>query len=230
MLGTGQLSLAKFLIITADPTRRLSTRNIPAFLDYILTRIDLRRDLHFLTNTTMDTLDYSGQTLNSGSKVIMAAYGEPRRELLSTLPKDLISPAGGRAMKLMLPGIVAIEAPPFITYGEAKNQLDEWTTSLGNQPCELDGLPIMVLCDDAAFTAASLNNFLWVTFTRCNPAADIYGVGAFTENKHWGCKGPLLLDARIKPHHAPPVEKNPVIEKKIDALFQKGGSLSGTLA
>jgi 4-hydroxy-3-polyprenylbenzoate decarboxylase len=74
-----------------------------------------------------------------------------------------------------------------------------------------------------------LNNYLWVTFTRCNPSHDIYGIESFTQNKHWGCNGPLIIDARIKPHHAPPVKKDPVIEKKIDRLFEKGGSLYGIL-
>ncbi|MBU9936659.1 MAG: 3-octaprenyl-4-hydroxybenzoate carboxy-lyase, partial [Ferruginibacter sp.] len=69
------------------------------------------------------------------------------------------------------------------------------------------------------------NNFLWVTFTRCNPSYDMYGINPFTEKKHWGCHGPLVIDARIKPHHAPPVEKDAATEKRIDRLFETGGSL-----
>ena len=92
-----------------------------------------------------------------------------------------------------------------------------------------DGIVMVVVCDDALFTAATLNNFLWVAFTRCNPSHDVYGVDASIENKHWGCQGPLILDARIKPHHAPPVEKDPAIEKSIDPLFEKGGSLYGKI-
>jgi 4-hydroxy-3-polyprenylbenzoate decarboxylase len=52
-------------------------------------------------------------------------------------------------------------------------------------------------------------------------------VQSFTENKHWGCNGPLIIDARIKPHHAPILEKDPSVEKRIDRLFAKGGSLAG---
>ncbi|HSK12854.1 MAG TPA: hypothetical protein VK907_06535, partial [Phnomibacter sp.] len=89
----------------------------------------------------------------------------------------------------------------------------------------LKTIPMIVLCDDSTFTAASMRNFLWVAFTRCNPSHDIYGINEFTEHKHWGCRGPLVIDARIKPHHAPPVEKDPAIEKKIDRLFEAGGSL-----
>jgi len=88
---------------------------------------------------------------------------------------------------------------------------------------------LIIICDDAAFISNHLNNFLWVTFTRCNPSHDIYGIGSFTQNKHWGCEGPIVIDARIKPHHAPIVEKDPAVEKSIEKYFNKGGSLYGVL-
>ncbi len=94
---------------------------------------------------------------------------------------------------------------------------------------KLNGIAIIVIADDSAFVSNTLNNFLWVTFTRCNPSHDMYGIDSFTTNKHWGCNGPLVFDARIKPHHAPPVEKDAATEKNIDRLFEKGGSLHGIL-
>src|SRR5690606_7074980 len=103
--------------------------------------------------------------------------------------------------------------------------IDALATSLRGEA--LDGFPLIVLCDDAGFTAASLDNFVWVTFTRSNPSHDIHGVDSFIEHKHWGCRGPLIIDARIKPHHAPPLEKDPAVERRVDALAAKGGSLRG---
>ncbi|MFZ4771644.1 MAG: 3-octaprenyl-4-hydroxybenzoate carboxy-lyase, partial [Ferruginibacter sp.] len=91
----------------------------------------------------------------------------------------------------------------------------------------LQNFPFLIVADDADFVSANLQNFLWVTFTRCNPSHDIYGIDATMVNKHWGCNGSLVIDARIKPHHAPPVEKDSAIEKSIDRLFEKGGSLYG---
>ena len=88
---------------------------------------------------------------------------------------------------------------------------------------------MMVLCDDADFTAQNINNFVWVTFTRSNPSHDVQGVNSFTENKHWGCKGPLIIDARIKPHHAPLLIKDQEVEKRVDLLGAKGGSLYGII-
>ncbi len=89
--------------------------------------------------------------------------------------------------------------------------------------------PLIVVVDDSRFTAATLENFLWVTFTRSNPAADVHGAGDFTRQKHWGCRGPLVIDARLKPHHAPPVEEDPLVTARIDELCVRGGPLAGLL-
>ena len=88
---------------------------------------------------------------------------------------------------------------------------------------------MIVICDDSPFTAATLNNFLWVAFTRSNPATDIYGIGASLHAKHWGCSGPLVIDARVKPFHAPVLEDDPEVERKIEALAAKGGPLEGLI-
>jgi 4-hydroxy-3-polyprenylbenzoate decarboxylase len=72
-----------------------------------------------------------------------------------------------------------------------------------------------------------VNNFVWTTFTRANPSHDIYGVDSFVQHKHWGCRGPLVIDARIKPHHAPPLIGDRAVEERVDRLFGKGGALAG---
>ena len=84
-----------------------------------------------------------------------------------------------------------------------------------------------MIVDDSEFAAASLANFLWVTFTRSNPAADIYGIGDFTQQKHWGCRGSLVIDARTKPHHAPPLVEDPAVSRRVDQLAARGGPLHG---
>lgn len=226
ILGTNQLSLAKYLWIAAeDDANGLDIHDVAGFLRHVLERIDLARDLHFQTNTTIDTLDYSGSGLNSGSKVVVAAAGERRRELWTALPPAVqLSRPFGRHV-LVMPGVLAVEAPRFRSYDEAAagiTLLDRELRSL-----DMRGLPLLVLCDDAAFTAASIDNFVWVTFTRSNPSHDIHGVDSFIEHKHWGCRGPLIIDARIKPHHAPLLEKDPAVERRVDKLGEKGGSLHG---
>ena len=226
ILGTGQLSLAKFLFITADDTGKLHTHDIQHYLQYILERINLARDIHFYTNTTIDTLDYSGESLNSGSKVVLAAYGEPIRTLATVLPAVLQNIRGIENAQLVIPGVVALSLKPFTSYANAQAEMEELNNALQTvAERELQQLPFIIVCDDARFVAERLANFLWVCFTRCNPSHDMYGINSFTANKHWGCRGPLVFDARSKPHHAPPVEKDAATENKIARLFDKGGSL-----
>jgi 4-hydroxy-3-polyprenylbenzoate decarboxylase len=225
ILGTGQLSLAKFLFITADDTNQLSTHNTRSFMEYVLERIDLSRDVHFYTNTTIDTLDYSGTGLNTGSKVVMAAYGDVKRKLCTEVPAALNELSFFSNAKMAMPGVVALSADVFSSYEEAHKQIDLLNQQLQTKTDELNSLAMIIVCDDAGFVHDTFHNYLWVTYTRCNPSHDIYGIDPFTENKHWGCRGPLVIDARIKPHHAPPVEKDPATEKKIDRFFNKSGVL-----
>ena len=223
ILGTGQLSLAKFLFITGSDNEHIDAQDTLSFMTYLLERINLTRDVHFYTNTTMDTLDYSGTGINSGSKVVFAAYGDKIRDLSNEVPAALNGLQGFDNAHLAMPGVVCITASAYINAQEAAGQMNALDAQLSDAP--LDGVAIIVICDDANFTAASLNNYLWVTYTRSNPSHDIYGIGSFTQNKHWGCTGPLVIDARIKPHHAPVLIKDEAVEKRVDRLFEKGGSL-----
>jgi 4-hydroxy-3-polyprenylbenzoate decarboxylase len=225
VLGTGQLSLAKFLFIAADDTNQLKAHHVFDFMKYVLERINLQRDIHFHTNTTIDTLDYSGTGLNTGSKVVLAAYGAPIRELSTEVPTVLNGLIQFENPKLVMPGVVAIKTKPFADYTTVKEEMKMLNYQLHDAIDQLKGVAIIVVCDDADFVAANMRNYLWVTYTRCNPSHDMHGIKESFVNKHWGCEGPLVIDARIKPHHAPPVEKDPAVEKRIDRIFAKGGSL-----
>ncbi len=219
ILGTGQLSLAKFVWITAPQTKKgeqLSTHNVPAFFKYMMERMDLKRDVHFYTKTTMDTLDYSGEGLNEGSKVVMAAYGDPKRTLCETVP-SLISNHLENATCVM-PGVIAINAQ-----NNSISSIQEKLKGLGDALLNQEGVFMLVITEDATWMAANIQNFLWAGFTRVNPSHDIDGVDAFLEHKHWGCQGPMIFDATIKKHHAPPVLKDATVEKRVDALLAKYG-------
>lgn len=228
ILGKGQLSLAKYLFIAAkEDNPNLDVNDIGSFLKHILQRIDLTRDLHFHTRTTIDTLDYSGDGLNSGSKVAITVAGDIKRELWNELPSSFALPQPVNHYKMVMPGVLAVEVPKNIRASDMDLVLEILQETLGE--ADTSGLPLIVLCDDAAFTAQNLNNFVWVTFTRSNPSHDIYGINSFTEHKHWGCNGPLIIDARIKPHHAPVLERAPAVEKLVDKMGEKGGVLYGII-
>jgi 4-hydroxy-3-polyprenylbenzoate decarboxylase len=84
----------------------------------------------------------------------------------------------------------------------------------------------VTLVDDSIFASRTLRNWLWTTFTRSNPAVDVGGIGAHTDDKHWGCTGSLIIDARIKPHHAPPLIEDPNTTAKVDAMAARGEPIS----
>jgi 4-hydroxy-3-polyprenylbenzoate decarboxylase len=228
ILGKNQLSLAKYLWICArEDAPDLDIHDVAGFLGHVLERFDPSRDLHFQTRTTIDTLDYSGTGLNEGSKLVVAAAGPKRRELWRELPPGFELPPPFGPPALALPGVLAIGAPPFRSYRDAAAEIAALDEALRGR--ELDGLPLLVLCDDAAFTAATISNFVWVSFTRTNPSHDVHGVASFVEHKHWGCRGPLILDARAKPHHAPALVRDPAVERRIERLGERGASLHGII-
>lgn len=216
ILGTGQLSLAKFVFITADDTNQISTHEVPAYFKFLLERIDLTSDIHFYTKTTMDTLDYSGENLNAGSKVVIAAYGDVKRSLANSVPNE-IQQLNVNA-KLVLPGIIAVDAALINPKG-----LQEKLKGQGANLLNELGVVMLILTENPSWMAEDSNNFLWACFTRTNPSHDMEGVDSFIEQKHWGSNGPLIFDATIKKHHAPPVEKNVAIEEKVDAILAKYG-------
>jgi 4-hydroxy-3-polyprenylbenzoate decarboxylase len=224
IIGSGQTSLAKYLIIAADEDNPdLHAHNIDDYFNHVLSRIDWRRDLHFQTKTTIDTLDYSGSGWNAGSKVIMACRGPVLRNLGTEHKIDKPIPHI-LDIKVARPGVLALECK-WTDYKNAQDEVNAIADAL--KQYNLKEFPLVVLCDDASFLADTLNNFLWVTFTRSNPSHDIYGIDSSIEFKHWGCKGSLIIDARIKTHHAPELIPDPKVSARVDKLFTKGGELYG---
>jgi 4-hydroxy-3-polyprenylbenzoate decarboxylase len=229
ILGTGQLSLAKYLMICAqEDNPELNINDTKAFFIHMLERIDFKTDLHFITQTTMDTLDYSTQNINQGSKLIMAAAGDKKRKLKDTFPQDFSLPEEFRHPKIILPGIIVLEGPEFSSYARGKIQINGLKKQLKTQT-DFKSLPLFVVVDDADFAAKSFSNFLWAAFLRSNPSHDIYGLNEKTIFKHWGCNPPLIIDARIKPFHADSLKPDKNIEARVNALGKKGGPLFGII-
>ena len=225
ILGSGQLSLAKYLWIADDRgDTRPNIHEVDQFLMHMLRRVDWCRDLHFQTCTTIDTLDYSSRVLNEGSKVVIAAVGPAVRELPTRVPDNLKLPEGLFAPHSPLPGVLVVQG----TCGSDVQDLAKLLAAHSGEGL-IAGFPLIVVVDESQFAGESLQNFLWVTFTRSNPATDIYGFGSFVRDKHWGCRGSLVIDARTKPHHAPPLIEDPEITRRVDRLAARGGPLHGIL-
>lgn len=229
LLGTTQTSLSKYVIIAArEDAPALSCHQVPEFFQHVLERLDLSRDLHFITRTTMDTLDYSGISLNQGSKVLWTAAGNPKRTLGTQTPQRLPLPDGFSAARFFAPGILLLEGPPHAQKRDTHDPAMGKLCRVMEKADGLDGFPLVVVVDDVEFTASSWENFLWVAFTRSDPATDTYGLHAFTHCKHWGCRN-MVMDARLKTYHAPPLADVPEIERKVDELALPGGPLHGII-
>ncbi len=225
ILGQGQLSLAKYLwIIDGGQAASLDARDLLAFFRFALERLDWRRDLHFVTRTTIDTLDYSGSGLNQGSKLILAAAGPVLRNLSHGLDGSLRLPSGWSEPRICMPGVLVVRGEQYSS-PSSRQSLESICDELPTDAWR-DSYPLVVVCDDSTFTAHCIENFVWTTFTRSNPAIDVYGIGASQQDKHFGCTGSLVIDARTKSHHAPGLIEDPATSLKVDARAARGGELA----
>lgn len=252
ILGTGQLSLAKYLFIAAgedDPT--LHVQDVSRFLLHVLERVDWRTDLHFQTGTTTDTLDYSGGGFNRGSKLVVSAAGPVRRrlphafaDLISSFAADssvegsASSHSDGLAIPenfqigrrtVILPGILLLEAPPWNDDGtqhDAEHFAERFCAAFSPKD-PINAFPLIILTDRDSCAPDSVRDFLWTTFTKSDPARDIFGIGPVMENRHVGFEGSLLIDARRKTFHAPELEEDPEITRRVEALAAPGAPLHG---
>lgn len=183
ILGEGQLSLTKFLLLLDRP---MDLRDFKPVLEYVLERFRPETDLYIFSNLSMDTLDYAGPSVNEGSKGVMLGIGEPVRQLPREFRGTL--PRGCRKAVVYCGGCLVVEAPG---YTEEPTVGKHWLAPF-------EGWPLVVLVDDAALAARSDSRFLWTTFTRFEPAADLHGEQRVHRN-HLVFSGTVFLDARMKP-------------------------------
>ena len=186
ILGEGQLSLTKFLLVT---DQQVDLRDFPATLEHVLCRTDLTKDLYVFGNLSMDTLDYCGPEVNKGSKGVLLGLGEPIRELPREFSNPL--PAEFPAAQPFCAGCLVVGGPPFSTEPEAASRLAR-APSVGDWP-------LLVLVDDPEKACRSSINFLWTTFTRFEPAADIHCAENRIIGNQVARSSPVVIDARRKP-------------------------------
>ncbi|PIE87980.1 MAG: 3-octaprenyl-4-hydroxybenzoate carboxy-lyase [Bacteroidetes bacterium] len=233
ILGGGQLSLTKYLMMAAhEDAPNLAVSDEKAFLSHVLSRVNFSRDLHFITRTTQDTLDYTSGKINRGSRLVITAAGDPVRDLSPRIPEDFSLPPQFCHPGLAASGMMVIQGPEFRDYPSAQHQMRSLIEGF-EQKRNMEEIPLVVIVDDAEFAGRSFANFLWVTFLRSNPSHDVYGAFEKVENKHWGCASPMVIDARVKPFHAEVLQDDSPEQKQIQErilhLAAKGGPLHGVL-
>ncbi len=188
ILGEGQLSLTKFLVVL---DRRIDLTDVRSTLEHLLARTQPETDLYVFSNLSMDTLDYTGPEVNVGSKGVWLGLGEPRRELPREFRPPASPPAEARDIRVFCGGCLLIGAPSYREDATAPERL-------AAHPA-FAGWPLLVITDDCARAAASPANFLWTTFTRFEPAADLHAAATRVERNHVVRTPPIAIDARMKP-------------------------------
>jgi len=187
ILGEGQLSLTKFLLLIDRP---LDLKDFKPVLAHVLARFRPETDLYVFSHTSMDTLDYAGPEVNKGSKGVLLGLGEPVRELPEAFRGPL--PVGVDEVAVYCPGCLVVGGVP---YADEPDQGDRLAAAF-------PGWPLVVLVDDAPTAARSDPRFLWTAFTRMEPAADLRGARRVVRG-HYGFEGTVVLDARMKPWYPP---------------------------
>ena len=142
--------------------------------------------------------------------------GNKKRTLCTSIPSNFQSPFAGLA-KMVMDGVVALDIGNWESREKAREEGDKLSKELKGT----EGLGLVVLTEDPSFCAETIANFLWLTFTRSDPAADIYGLNSSSLDKHWNCEAPMIIDARIKSHHAPVLTEDDQVALRADEIVKK---------
>ncbi|HEV2915966.1 MAG TPA: UbiD family decarboxylase [Pyrinomonadaceae bacterium] len=206
ILGEGQLSLTKFLILTDTPQDLTDFRKL---FEHVLARVRWETDLFIFSNVSMDTLDYTSGKVNSGSKAILLGLGEAVRELPREFRAPL--PQGVSRAEVFCGGCLVVQGVPFTEEPEQASRLasaeafTEW--------------PLVILQDDAS-VAHAVENFLWATWTRFEPASDIHAAETSIDRHHLAYRAPVVIDARMKPGYPAELIVRPDIAALVDRRWR----------
>jgi UbiD family decarboxylase len=208
ILGEGQLSLTKFLMLTDKPQ---DLRDFKTLFEHILERVNWESDFFIFDRTSFDTLDYASGKINHGSKAMLVGTGDAIRDLKKKFKGDL--PTGIKKAEIFCGGCLVLEAESYASDNEKSDE-----NNLGKRIAEsgkFDDFEIVVLHDSIEF-ARSAEKFLWATWTRFNPSTDIYAKEIRVINNHISYTSPIVIDARMKPWYPKEVAVRDDIKKLVD--------------
>jgi 4-hydroxybenzoate decarboxylase subunit C len=209
ILGEGQLSLTKFLLVVDQP---MDLKDFRKVLEHVLERADFRTDLYVFDHMSMDSLDYAGPKINEGSKGILLGLGDPIRKLPDQFDEAQAPPDITR-LEIIARGCLVISGPSYEADPRAAKRLAGFT--------DFRDWPLIVLVDDAKAAAASIPAFLWTTFTRFAPATDIQASRIDLVGRHLGYTPPVIIDARKKPTYPAELACDAETAAKVDRRWQE---------
>ena len=209
ILGEGQLSLTKFLVITDGAVDITDFRSLWV---HVLERVHWERDLFVFANVSQDTLDYTGPSVNKGSKAMLMGLG---KEKIRDLPGSFtgVLPADCSKPVVFMPGTLVVQG---CSYSEEPSLAVRLAESR-----ELGNWPTIILVDNSEEATVSTQEFLWTLFTRFEPAADIYGSATAVKRFHVGLEPPVVFDCRMKPWYTDVLEVDPQTKARVDEKFER---------
>jgi 3-polyprenyl-4-hydroxybenzoate decarboxylase len=208
ILGEGQLALTKFLLVTDSA---VDLRDIRKTLEHVLARSQPETDLYVFSNTSMDTLDYTGPRVNEGSKAVWLGLGAPRRELPREFRGEL--PEGTSEARVFCGGCLVLGGRP--------HSEDPGLPGRVAAHPSFSAWPLVVLTTEPRRAAASPINFLWTTFTRFEPAAHLHARGAAIVRNHVAFSAPVVLDARVKPGFPAELTSDPEVARAVSRRWKE---------
>ena len=210
ILGEGQLSLQKFLLVTDQP---VNLRDFSATLEHLLARTNPETDLYVFSNLSMDMLDYSGPAVNEGSKGVWLGLGDPVRDLPREFRPPAPPPSDVRDVRVYCGGCLVVDGPSYADDAGAAARIAAHPAFVG--------WPLIVLSDDADRATRSAMNFLWTTFTRFEPAADVHAASTRVVRNHLAYQGAVLIDARMKPWYPKEVSCRPDVAMTVTRRWRE---------
>jgi 3-polyprenyl-4-hydroxybenzoate decarboxylase len=212
ILGEGQLSLQKFVMLTDQDVDLTDFR---ALLETVLARIDWTRDLIVVSQTSQDSLDYTGPSAHHGSKGMLLGLGPAIRPLPERWIDGTPLPDGVERARAFCRGCLVVEGAPYAKEKDQAERIAKW------EPFR--EWPLVVLVDDLGEATASTELFLWTTFTRMEPAGDIHGREQKVARFHVGLEPPVVWDCRMKPWYPPVLEVDPATRELVDRRWAQYG-------
>ncbi|MGE3959587.1 MAG: UbiD family decarboxylase [Vicinamibacterales bacterium] len=209
ILGEGQLSLTKFLLMT---DQAVDLKDFRATLEHVLARTNPETDLYVFANLSMDTLDYSGPEVNKGSKGVWLGLGDPVRELKREFRAAEL-PAGVSEVRAYCGGCLVVGVPGYAHDPGVASRIASHPAFAGWQ--------LLVLTDEPVRATKSDMNFLWTTFTRFEPAADIHAAATRVVRNHLSYTGPICIDARMKPWYPKEVSCRPEVAETVSRRWRE---------
>jgi 4-hydroxy-3-polyprenylbenzoate decarboxylase len=223
LLGTGQLSLTKVVVLVDDD---VNPRDRRAVFEAIARHFDPAEDLLMLPGVPLDTLDFTSFTMNLGSKMVIDAQAHARAvgsagnspgtgvtpsPLPGTVPDVRAFEPRVRAQRLAWGGLLAVQVE-----SEGRAVIE----ALVRRP-ELAGIKLLVAVSaDVPLEDDEL--LLWGVFTRFDCARDVIPAAVETRGAWLTCRGPLGIDATWKSGYPEPVASAPETIAKVDGWWRKG--------